>query len=280
MLRAPMAADDLSQGASAQHRGGGVRARRHSARQQRVRPGHRADHRRRTSTARRTARSCGRCIELSERHEPVDLVTLADALRGAQRAAGRRRRRLPRRARRARPDRRQRRPLRPHREGQGDPARADPDRDRDRACAATRHRATSRPSSTRPSTRSSRSPSARRGRRSSACATSCIESMKAVEQLYERQELVTGVPTGFIDLDKKTAGLQPGDLIIVAGRPSMGKTALRAQHRAARRARGEAPAWRCSRSRCRRSSSSCACSAPRRASTSRRSAPATPRSAD
>jgi replicative DNA helicase len=53
-----------------------------------------------------------------------------------------------------------------------------------------------------------------------------IDSMKAVEQLYERQELVTGVPTGFIDLDKKTAGLQPGDLIIVAGRPSMGKTAF------------------------------------------------------
>jgi len=37
---------------------------------------------------------------------------------------------------------------------------------------------------------------------------------------------VTGVPTGFIDLDRKTAGLQPGDLIIIAGRPSMGKTAL------------------------------------------------------
>jgi replicative DNA helicase len=37
---------------------------------------------------------------------------------------------------------------------------------------------------------------------------------------------VTGVPTGFTDLDIKTAGLQPGDLIIVAGRPSMGKTAF------------------------------------------------------
>ncbi|MGD9763063.1 MAG: replicative DNA helicase [Candidatus Binatia bacterium] len=53
-----------------------------------------------------------------------------------------------------------------------------------------------------------------------------VESMKAVEQLYERRELVTGVPSGFVDLDKKTAGLQPGDLIIVAGRPSMGKTAF------------------------------------------------------
>ncbi len=62
-----------------------------------------------------------------------------------------------------------------------------------------------------------------------------IESMKAVEQLYERKELVTGVPTGYVDLDKKTAGLQPGDLVIIAGRPSMGKTALAlniAQHAA------------------------------------------------
>ena len=37
---------------------------------------------------------------------------------------------------------------------------------------------------------------------------------------------VTGVPSGFVDLDQKTAGFQPGDLIIVAGRPSMGKTAF------------------------------------------------------
>ena len=53
-----------------------------------------------------------------------------------------------------------------------------------------------------------------------------VESMKAVEQLYERRELVTGVPSGFKDLDSRTAGLQKGDLIIIAGRPSMGKTAF------------------------------------------------------
>src|SRR5262249_13259938 len=53
-----------------------------------------------------------------------------------------------------------------------------------------------------------------------------VDSMKAIEQLYERKELVTGVPTGFVDLDRLTAGLQPSDLIIVAGRPSMGKTAF------------------------------------------------------
>ena len=42
----------------------------------------------------------------------------------------------------------------------------------------------------------------------------------------ENKSDVTGVPSGFVDLDEKTAGLQPGDLIIVAGRPSMGKTAI------------------------------------------------------
>jgi replicative DNA helicase len=52
------------------------------------------------------------------------------------------------------------------------------------------------------------------------------DSLKLIERLYERRELVTGVPTGFTDLDRITAGLQPGDLIIIAARPSMGKTAL------------------------------------------------------
>ncbi|MGH7964194.1 MAG: replicative DNA helicase, partial [Candidatus Binatia bacterium] len=53
-----------------------------------------------------------------------------------------------------------------------------------------------------------------------------MDTVKTVERLYERKELVTGVPTGFLDLDRMTAGLQPSDLIIVAARPSMGKTAL------------------------------------------------------
>ncbi len=52
------------------------------------------------------------------------------------------------------------------------------------------------------------------------------DTFRNIEQLYERKELVTGVPTGYTDLDKMTAGLQPGDLLIVAGRPSMGKTAF------------------------------------------------------
>ncbi|EMS2113126.1 replicative DNA helicase [Neisseria gonorrhoeae] len=54
------------------------------------------------------------------------------------------------------------------------------------------------------------------------------EVVQRIDMLYSRDnpDEVTGVPTGFIDLDKKTSGLQPGDLIIVAGRPSMGKTAF------------------------------------------------------
>ncbi len=51
-------------------------------------------------------------------------------------------------------------------------------------------------------------------------------TFKEVEKLSERKELITGVPTGFEEFDRKTAGLQPSDLIILAGRPSMGKTAL------------------------------------------------------
>lgn len=49
-----------------------------------------------------------------------------------------------------------------------------------------------------------------------------------IDHLYHRDNPsdVTGVPTGFTDLDKMTAGLQPGELVVIAGRPSMGKTAL------------------------------------------------------
>jgi len=47
-----------------------------------------------------------------------------------------------------------------------------------------------------------------------------------IERLFENKQAVTGVTTGFADLDRLTAGLQPSDLVIVAGRPSMGKTAL------------------------------------------------------
>ena len=52
--------------------------------------------------------------------------------------------------------------------------------------------------------------------------------VERIDMLYNRDNPsdVTGVPTGFTDLDKMTSGLQPGELVIVAGRPSMGKTSL------------------------------------------------------
>jgi replicative DNA helicase len=54
------------------------------------------------------------------------------------------------------------------------------------------------------------------------------EVVERIDLLYNRenQSDVTGVPSGFSDLDRMTSGFQPGDLVIVAGRPSMGKTAL------------------------------------------------------
>jgi hypothetical protein len=60
-------------------------------------------------------------------------------------------------------------------------------------------------------------------------------AMEQIELLSQNSSPITGVPTGFADLDEKTAGFQKGDLIIVAARPSMGKTAFTlniAQHAA------------------------------------------------
>jgi len=51
-------------------------------------------------------------------------------------------------------------------------------------------------------------------------------SLDTIEKLHARKELITGVPTGFTDLDELTSGLQPSDLVIIAARPSMGKTSL------------------------------------------------------
>ncbi len=51
-------------------------------------------------------------------------------------------------------------------------------------------------------------------------------SFKAIENIYENKSITTGVPSGFESLDYKTSGFQKSDLIIIAGRPSMGKTAF------------------------------------------------------
>ncbi len=52
------------------------------------------------------------------------------------------------------------------------------------------------------------------------------DSFQMIEHLYDRKDAITGVPTGFKELDELTTGLQKGELIIVGGRPSMGKTAF------------------------------------------------------
>jgi replicative DNA helicase len=52
------------------------------------------------------------------------------------------------------------------------------------------------------------------------------EVMTRIDDLSRNPSSVTGVATGFVDLDDRTSGMQPGDLVIVAGRPSMGKTAF------------------------------------------------------
>jgi replicative DNA helicase len=64
------------------------------------------------------------------------------------------------------------------------------------------------------------------GRAVVSVGTSLRRVFPKLEALYNRQTDVTGKSTGLTDLDKKTAGLQDGDLVIVAGRPSMGKTSV------------------------------------------------------
>ncbi len=52
------------------------------------------------------------------------------------------------------------------------------------------------------------------------------DSIEAIDRLYQNKAHVTGIPSGYVDFDIKTAGLQPSELIIIAGRPSMGKSAF------------------------------------------------------
>jgi len=51
-------------------------------------------------------------------------------------------------------------------------------------------------------------------------------SIEMIDRLYQHKGIITGLPTGFVELDQQLAGLQPSDLIVVAGRPAMGKSSL------------------------------------------------------
>jgi len=53
-----------------------------------------------------------------------------------------------------------------------------------------------------------------------------IKAIEQIEHLYENRGAVTGLPTGFIELDRMTSGLHPAEMIVIAARPSMGKTAF------------------------------------------------------
>ncbi len=51
-------------------------------------------------------------------------------------------------------------------------------------------------------------------------------SIEMIDTLYQRKGMITGMPTGFVELDQQLAGLQPADLIVIAGRPAMGKSSF------------------------------------------------------
>src|SRR6267154_6574375 len=53
-----------------------------------------------------------------------------------------------------------------------------------------------------------------------------MEAIEAIEKLYERKGGITGISSGFVDLDRLTSGMHPAEMIVIAARPSMGKTAL------------------------------------------------------
>ena len=86
--------------------------------------------------------------------------------------------------------------------------------------------------------------------------------LRADREALRPKEHVTGLATGFGELDEMTSGFQPSDFIIIAGRPSMGKTAFAHEHRQVRRGGETTSGCSCSASRCPRSSSCSACCAP------------------
>ena len=53
-----------------------------------------------------------------------------------------------------------------------------------------------------------------------------MEAIEAIEKLYERKGGITGISSGFVEFDRMTSGLHPSEMIVIAARPSMGKTAL------------------------------------------------------
>ena len=53
-----------------------------------------------------------------------------------------------------------------------------------------------------------------------------MDALASIEKLWERRGGITGLSTGFVEMDRLTSGLHPSEMIVIAGRPSMGKTAF------------------------------------------------------
>ena len=165
-------------------------------------------------------------LDLHSQGEPVDALTLVEHLKQAGDLDERRRRGGDRAAGRLGPRRRQPAPVRADRPRERDaaPAAARGLRDPGARCTATRRsRATSW---TWPSARSSRSPTRTRARTSARAEQLLDAELDKLQKLSLEGNPMTGTPSGFEDLDTITGGFQPGNLIILAARPSMGKSAL------------------------------------------------------
>ena len=98
---------------------------------------------------------------------------------------------------------------------------------------------------------------------------------RALEKIFTEGRRITGLSTGYPELDNETAGLQPSELIILAARPSMGKTALALNIAENVAAADIVRQWQFSASKCRRNRCSCACSPRARTWMRTSSAPAT-----
>ena len=120
----------------------------------------------------------------------------------------------------------QRVPLRPDRRGARAAATAGRGGRRDRRARLQRPRGRHAKWSTGPRRWSSRWPSAGWSTRWRRCATCWPQSLDHLEALVERGETITGVPTGYRDLDDQLAGLQTSNLVVVGARPAMGKTSF------------------------------------------------------
>ena len=186
----------------------------------------------------------------------------ADAIGRARRS---RRPRLHQRAHRRRAAVGQRRVLREDRQGKVHAAAADSVGQRRAGRAPTTPKKTPTSCSTRPSGRSSRLPKTGCGRASCASANWSTPAISSSSSCRASAGWSRACRAGSCDLDEMTSGFQKSDLVIVAARPSMGKTSFVLNMALHCGDGGGQDASASSASRCRRSSCSCACSRPRRA---------------